>query len=190
MFSSCCCVFCHSAQVKPGDENGEYVKINENKKLFVSYYKTVIKNEITKTDNADVIINKEIKIEEQIDNNLEVLKNSFFNHDNSLKQDENEKYEHLGVYNKIIYYLMNPGLIVNFYKSDKEKSGCTVVYRQRFKDLCRNSIAFNTSEKPLLFLIHGVGGCGKIWSKQISYFIQKGYECVIPDLLGHGMYSQ
>jgi pimeloyl-ACP methyl ester carboxylesterase len=81
---------------------------------------------------------------------------------------------------------MNPGLIVNFYKPDKEKCGCTVVYRQRFKDLFKNSIISNSSEKPLLFLIHGVGGSGKIWRKQISYFIQKGYECVIPDLLGHG----
>jgi hypothetical protein len=26
---------------------------------------------------------------------------------------------------------MNPGIIVNFYKPDKEKCGCTVVYRQR-----------------------------------------------------------
>ena len=188
MLSSSCCICCHSKiKVNPEDAgNGEYVKINENKTLFVLHYKTnpILQNVNRKTDD-DVIVNKEIAIE-HIDNNLGEIKNNFFDNKNTLEQNENEKYKHLGVYDKIIYHLMNPGLIVNFYKPDKEKCGCTVVYRQRFKDLFKNSIISNSSEKPLLFLIHGVGGSGKIWRKQISYFIQKGYECVIPDLLGHG----
>jgi hypothetical protein len=42
---------------------------------------------------------------------------------------------------------------------------------------------------PVLFFLHGVGGSATIWTSQISYFTARGYEVVVPDLLGHGFSS-
>ncbi|XP_043206475.1 protein ABHD8-like isoform X1 [Amphibalanus amphitrite] len=42
---------------------------------------------------------------------------------------------------------------------------------------------------PLLFFLHGVGGSADVWTSQIKYFSKLGYECVAPDLLGHGFSS-
>ena len=42
------------------------------------------------------------------------------------------------------------------------------------------------SNKPVLFLIHGVGGCAEIWKAQIDFFTAQGYEVVVPELIGHG----
>ncbi|KAL7064340.1 hypothetical protein AAHC03_05484 [Spirometra sp. Aus1] len=40
--------------------------------------------------------------------------------------------------------------------------------------------------KGILFFIHGVGGSGKIWHKQVEHFLLKGYQTVVMDLAGHG----
>ncbi|XP_037078703.1 protein ABHD8-like [Pollicipes pollicipes] len=45
------------------------------------------------------------------------------------------------------------------------------------------------SKTPLLFFLHGVGGSAEVWTSQIKYFSKLGYECVAPDLLGHGFSS-
>ena len=42
---------------------------------------------------------------------------------------------------------------------------------------------------PVLFFIHGVGGSADSWTTQLAYFVGQGYECVAPDLLGHGYSS-
>ena len=39
---------------------------------------------------------------------------------------------------------------------------------------------------PLLFFIHGVGGCARIWHHQMSYFAALGYDVCAVDLPGHG----
>ncbi|BHF65796.1 Protein abhd8 [Sparganum proliferum] len=40
--------------------------------------------------------------------------------------------------------------------------------------------------KGILFFIHGVGGSGNIWHKQVEHFVLKGYQTVVMDLAGHG----
>lgn len=44
-------------------------------------------------------------------------------------------------------------------------------------------------KKPLLLLIHGAGSNCEIWRNLISHLALGGYECVAPDLLGHGLSS-
>ena len=44
-------------------------------------------------------------------------------------------------------------------------------------------------QPPVLFFIHGVGGSADSWTSQLAYFVGQGYECVAPDLLGHGYSS-
>ncbi|KAK3923128.1 Protein ABHD8 [Frankliniella fusca] len=44
-------------------------------------------------------------------------------------------------------------------------------------------------KKPLLLLIHGAGSSSEIWRNLISHLVHGGYECVAPDLLGHGLSS-
>lgn len=41
-------------------------------------------------------------------------------------------------------------------------------------------------EDVVLFFIHGVGGSSDVWCSQYKYFASRGYEIVIPDLIGHG----
>ena len=43
--------------------------------------------------------------------------------------------------------------------------------------------------RPILFMIHGVGGSASVWTPQIEHFTSLGYEVVAPDLLGHGFSS-
>lgn len=42
---------------------------------------------------------------------------------------------------------------------------------------------------PVIFFLHGVGGCAETWSSQIDYFSARGFEIVVPDMLGHGFSS-
>ena len=49
----------------------------------------------------------------------------------------------------------------------------------------RVSAQSDVEEKTILF-IHGVGGCGLLWKKQMEYFYGKGYDVYAPDLYGHG----
>ena len=44
-------------------------------------------------------------------------------------------------------------------------------------------------QKPLLLLIHGAGSNCEVWRNLIGRLVQSGYECVAPDLLGHGLSS-
>ncbi|XP_034240813.1 uncharacterized protein LOC117645037 [Thrips palmi] len=44
-------------------------------------------------------------------------------------------------------------------------------------------------KKPLLLLIHGAGSNCEVWQNLISHLVQGGYECLAPDLLGHGLSS-
>ncbi|CAG0896672.1 unnamed protein product [Darwinula stevensoni] len=46
-----------------------------------------------------------------------------------------------------------------------------------------------SSERPILMFIHGVGGSAETWNSQIKYFTDLGYSVVAPDLLGHGFSS-
>ncbi|XP_070542260.1 protein ABHD8-like [Ptychodera flava] len=41
----------------------------------------------------------------------------------------------------------------------------------------------------VLFFLHGVGGSSDVWTKQLQYFANHGYEVVAPDMLGHGFSS-
>ena len=43
----------------------------------------------------------------------------------------------------------------------------------------------NKEEGTILFL-HGVGGCGLLWKKQMEYFYEHGHDVYAPDLYGHG----
>ena len=38
-----------------------------------------------------------------------------------------------------------------------------------------------------LFLLHGVGGSVGIWTEQIKYFVEQGYEVIVPEWIGHGL---
>lgn len=44
-------------------------------------------------------------------------------------------------------------------------------------------------QKPLLLLIHGAGSNCEVWHNLIRCLVRGGYECVAPDLLGHGLSS-
>ncbi|MFB4161358.1 alpha/beta fold hydrolase [Geomicrobium sp. JSM 1781026] len=41
---------------------------------------------------------------------------------------------------------------------------------------------------PLLVFLHGGGVSGWMWQEQVEYF--RDYECIVPDLLGHGRSSK
>ncbi len=47
-----------------------------------------------------------------------------------------------------------------------------------------------STEKMVIFFIHGVGGSAELWRAQIAYFYSRGYDIVAPDLLGHGQSSK
>lgn len=40
-----------------------------------------------------------------------------------------------------------------------------------------------------IFFVHGVAGSSDIWTAQLSYFSERGYHVIAPDLIGHGMSS-
>lgn len=44
----------------------------------------------------------------------------------------------------------------------------------------------NTRNDMVIFLLHGVGGSADIWRTQKDFFVNKGYQIVIPELIGHG----
>jgi hypothetical protein len=46
-----------------------------------------------------------------------------------------------------------------------------------------------STNPPLLFYIHGVGGSSIIWQSQLEFFNEKGYEIIALDLVGHGLSS-
>ena len=45
------------------------------------------------------------------------------------------------------------------------------------------------NNKPIIFFIHGVGGSADIWNSQLQFFVNRGYEVIAPDMLGHGFSS-
>ena len=44
--------------------------------------------------------------------------------------------------------------------------------------------------KPVLFLLHGVGGSARVFENQRQFFAAQGFEVVIPELVGHGYSPQ
>jgi hypothetical protein len=192
MFSKCF----HSTKILPEFEetHGEYVKLDENKNIYLLHYKSIIKSTEIKNENSIILPKVEDEVSNLTSNNetlsstnktsdIVIGKNMILNNEN-----ENEKFLYLGVYKNCLNYLKNPELSVHYYKCDNEKIGYTIIFRRRLKQFynyIRPSFS-KENDRPLLFLIHGVGGSAKIWHKQISHFVSKGYELVIPDLLGHG----
>ena len=159
-----------------------FVKFTETKEVFVDQ----------SISNKSIITGVDVGIKNTVIEMEEDKKNVGFKNESSsnvealdMSADFNENFKHLGVYDSCKYELMKPDYIVNFNRPELDKKcGFTIISKKRFKMLYKK--ISNNAETPLLFFIHGVGGCTKIWQKQISYFIEKGYEIVIPDLLGHG----
>nr|CAD7433495.1 unnamed protein product [Timema monikensis] len=46
-----------------------------------------------------------------------------------------------------------------------------------------------TKLKPLLYFLHGVGSSADLWTGLVHHFTKAGFECVAPDMLGHGYSS-
>ncbi|KAF5274523.1 hypothetical protein FQA39_LY07135 [Lamprigera yunnana] len=44
-------------------------------------------------------------------------------------------------------------------------------------------------EKPAVILLHGIGSSADVWWNIINTLVQKGYEIIAPDMLGHGYSS-
>ncbi|KAJ8918676.1 hypothetical protein NQ315_014996 [Exocentrus adspersus] len=44
-------------------------------------------------------------------------------------------------------------------------------------------------KKPLVMLQHGIGASAEVWSLIINGLVQRGFEVVAPDLVGHGLSS-
>lgn len=44
-------------------------------------------------------------------------------------------------------------------------------------------------QKPLVMLQHGIGASAEVWSIIINALVQRGFEVVAPDMLGHGLSS-
>nr|CAD7459776.1 unnamed protein product [Timema tahoe] len=44
----------------------------------------------------------------------------------------------------------------------------------------------STHTKPLLYFLHGVGSSADLWTGLVHHFTRAGFECVAPDMLGHG----
>jgi len=38
----------------------------------------------------------------------------------------------------------------------------------------------------IILFLHGVGGCGLLWGKQMDYLFDHGYDVYAPDFYGHG----
>ena len=47
-------------------------------------------------------------------------------------------------------------------------------------------LAQNSSEEKTILFLHGVGGRALLWSNQMQYFCEHGYDVYAPDLYGHG----
>uniref|UniRef100_A0A8C4N644 Protein ABHD8 n=1 Tax=Eptatretus burgeri TaxID=7764 RepID=A0A8C4N644_EPTBU len=56
-----------------------------------------------------------------------------------------------------------------------------LVDRERSITTCRA-----TDPDLVLFFFHGVGGALDVWREQLGALAARGYECVAPDMLGHG----
>jgi hypothetical protein len=47
----------------------------------------------------------------------------------------------------------------------------------------------HTQKKPFIILFHGIGNSADVWWSIINSLINKGYEVIAPDMLGHGYSS-
>lgn len=66
------------------------------------------------------------------------------------------------------------------------RKSCILLQRKSNK-LFGEPSALNSSKiLPTLFFVHGVAGNSKTWINQVNYFALKGYEIIIPDIIGHG----
>lgn len=102
----------------------------------------------------------------------------------------------LGKYKDALGFVNENHYKIEFYKIYGERLGYTIIHRKRLKKFpnCNNNEQIrnqpNKINLPMLFLIHGVGGNTFIWQKQLIYFLERGYEIIVPDLLGHGKSTQ
>lgn len=53
----------------------------------------------------------------------------------------------------------------------------------------RDSITLRRNRKPTIVFLHGFGSSAEIFEHQLQYFSSRGYPCIAPDMLGHGMSS-
>lgn len=67
---------------------------------------------------------------------------------------------------------------------NKDKYVVIYKYKRMVENLVKSSSP--AYELPILFFVHGVGGCTKIWTNQLSFFSAKGFELIAVDLTGHG----
>jgi hypothetical protein len=89
---------------------------------------------------------------------------------------------------------LKPKVMKDYNLNVKDGSEISIIYKNKIELAVQNKHENNHEPQtlnqlkslPLLFFIHGVGGCLKIWQKQFEYFSLKGYEIVAIDLIGHG----
>ena len=178
------CQCCNYYQVSPGSsfirpENHKYVT-NQNRIIHLLHLNEkpspkLVKDEKIIFEQPERAVNKRNKISDKnlneklnlenftnLINSLNAVKNNGFNY---LNGDDDMKF-------KIIYKRK-----INL--PDKTSN-------LNFTGNSSITSPGNQKPLPLLFYIHGVGGNSKIWSQQIEFFYNRGYEIVSIDLLGHG----
>ncbi|KAB0801187.1 hypothetical protein PPYR_05541 [Photinus pyralis] len=63
-----------------------------------------------------------------------------------------------------------------------------VILRRQIKKNCLHTKTA-LKKKPTVILLHGIGSSADVWWHIINTLVQKGYEVVAPDMLGHGFSS-
>ncbi|KAK5639123.1 hypothetical protein RI129_011615 [Pyrocoelia pectoralis] len=81
--------------------------------------------------------------------------------------------------------------IQNYAFVNEEDELKDVILRRQNKSVTKNCLHNKTAikKKPTVILLHGIGSSADVWWNIINTLVQKGYEVVAPDMLGHGFSS-
>ena len=190
MFDCCCCSGCLSdanQKISPSDAaknvRHEQIELKENKRMHLIH----VNGDLAET-NVDGSAKSKIELTDLSKVGV-VDDNSVIKSQPQLNVQSKEEIIKTTIDFIAASHLAN----VELNRVDKEKY--SIHYKTRLNQLSRykvvdeeptRSTSSSSTAKPFLFLIHGVGGCCKIWSRQLEYFGAKGYEIVAIDLIGHG----
>ncbi|XP_012538661.1 uncharacterized protein LOC105837974 isoform X2 [Monomorium pharaonis] len=61
--------------------------------------------------------------------------------------------------------------------------------QENMGEVLYDSVTLRKNRKPTIVFLHGFGSSAEIFEPQLQYFSSRGYPCIAPDMLGHGMSS-
>lgn len=196
MFACCCCsagcLSDASQKISPSDTaknvRHEHIELKDNRKIHLIH----VNGDLAETNVDSLTSTTKSQVESSTLTDLSKVGND------EMPVVKNQPTPQLNVQSKeeiikttIDFIAASHVANVELLKVEREKY--SIHYKNRLNQLSRYKVVDeeptarrSSAPKPFLFLIHGVGGCCNIWSRQLEYFGAKGYEIVAIDLIGHG----